>query len=176
MKKKLIEVSGIPKILGFTSLMLALLFGSASIMVIALLVVEFLKYKEHSALFFLLDNVTFVMGLFILVLPCVYFLKQFFRDFKIGLFLDKIFLSEAGFHIKQKKDLLYKWDKIVAINGKREGWRGYDIVIVFNDGKSIEIPIIDRAKEKTIDFLKELYQKSPQETITNELANKILAS
>ena len=47
-------------------------------------------------------------------------------------------------------------------------------MILFNDGKSIELPIVDRAKEKTINFLKEACQKSPKKIKTNKLAKKLL--
>jgi len=174
MQRKLVDVLGTPKILGITSLILALFFGSGAVMAIASLVLKASRYTGHSYVSFLSDKITFIIGLLILILPCVYFFKEFIRDLKIGFFLNEIFVNEDGFHIKQKEDLLYKWDDIEAINGKYESWRGYDIVIFFNDGKSIEIPIIDRAKEKTIDFLKETYRKSPKKIIINELAEKIL--
>lgn len=175
MQRKLIDVLGAPKILGLTSLILAFLFGSGAIMAIASLVLKALRYTKHSYVFFLLDNIIFMISvLIILILPCAYFFKQFIRDLKISLFLNTILVNEDGFHIKQKEDLLYKWEDIEAINGKHESWRGCDIVIFFNDGKSIEIPIIPKAKEKTINFLKEVCRKSSQKTTINKLAEKFL--
>lgn len=172
--QNMVDILGIPKFLGLASLVLTFLFGTGTTMAFMALISKASRYTGYGCVSFLSDNITFVGGLLILILPCIFFFKEFIRDLKISFFLNTISVSEDGFHIKQKEDLLYEWKNIKAINGKHEAWRGHSIVIFFDDGKNIEIPIINKTKEKTIDFLKEVYCKSPKQIKTNRLSEKWL--
>lgn len=174
MRNTLTKMLGIPKILGLSSLALTFLFGSGAVMASISLLAKISVYPEHDALSLLLDNMVFAMGLLILILPAVYFFKELIRDLTTSFYLSRTYVTHDGLHIKRKEGILYKWEDIEAINGEHESWRGDYVVFIFNDGKSIEIPIIDSAKDKTINFLKEVYQKAPGRINTNKLAEHLL--
>ena len=105
--QKMTDVLGMPKILGLASLVLTFLFGAGTTMALITLTLKASRHTGHGFVSFLSDNITFVGGLLILILPCVYFFKEFIRDLKISFILNTILISEDGFHIKQKEDLLY---------------------------------------------------------------------
>ena len=176
MQRKITDIVNLPKFLGFPSLVLAFLYGVGTVVGLWAIVLGVLRSTDKRFVVLLMDNCVLVLGLSILVIPCIYFIKELIHALGVSCLLNTTFVSEDGFHMKQERDILYEWKDIEAINGYYEIWRGNSVVISFKDGRGIEIPIPSKAREKVTCFLKEIYHEAPAETKLNQPAKKILGA
>jgi len=175
-QKKMKDVLSISGTQIIPSLLLSFLFGVGTVITSISLFFRILRSSNDGFMILLLDNLAFLIGLFIIAIPCVFFIKELVHDLRVSFVLNKALISQDGIHIKRKEEFIYKWEDIEAINGYHEGWRGDYIVILFNDGRNIEIPILHTVKDKTIQFLKEIRCKVSKKINMNKLSKKWLVS